>query len=773
MKIKKITELLLIPTLSLPFAVVACVDNKSDTENKGKQNSQNKTNSTPSIKNNETQLDTTFHIEPIQSYFKYNDRVVDLFKFKTPGAQSSKIEFRDFIQNNYVNKHFDFDFETFKNILINDLQMNADQVNQLKWKFDYHNIELDPSNINNVILPIKIISPANIADNDKNLFTEHRLEFRLPDIKLSSSDQKKYQEINQLNKSLKQKITPETIEISFNNSQKDGFIELLNKYDIDKLSTTQLNSIFNISGFNLEELKNGFANQDINIFVNGIDLTKNPELDKITISIRVANGKVVTDKKTGQPTKESKENVGFNIYKEIQLDDDWKQVLLQQKLNKNVLFSIKNNNIYDADFTKLNKNSFALKSLINRVDYKIVSYKPIDLRNGILELEVSYGDSKVILNKKVGTGKYSNPFQDQFVEENVNAYNFIIDTLTREDVSKVNDSIYNIYGTRLLSGGYDSTRAVYGAKITVPTFLHIGEDYLAPAYTPITAPYDGEIIGIFSREQNSAEKNDADASGTTLMMRVKKSELNLAPAEFEKQFNVSNTDELDEWMYIGFIHLDANSTMNNSNLNIHQSQYTTGNKSFSIAVNTETNKEIDVINPIKVRKGQIIGFLGTPDTNGGWMPHVHITVYNNSDKNFDNNGFYTKVTRTREKRVNDWDFVKYYKKTNSNPSKLIPKPDPFRSIRVDGVTATVSTSGQKAYVVDPITGKKVVKNDGVEREKNNPNNYEEDGQLIWISNPISNQEKRNGFVNPNVLFKIRGSESFSFDLEQLFELQDK
>ncbi|QBF34335.1 hypothetical protein EG856_00060 [Mycoplasmopsis phocirhinis] len=758
MKIKKYSSLLLIPTLTLPISVVACVNKKQEQK---PDKSEIKTDSTPKTeKNNVTQVDTTFHIEPIQTYFKYNDRVADLFKFKNPDANISKIEFRKLSQNNYINKHFDFDFTAFKNILINDLNINAEQINQLKWKFDYHNIDLDPANIHDVILPIKIISPANIKNNDKNLFVEHKLEFKLQGIKLSASDEKKYKDIDALNMVLKQNITSQSVNVNFNEDAKTEFVELLDKYDVKQLSNQNLNKLFTLSGFDLSELKNGYDDQEVNIFVNGIDLVKNQELDKITVSIRVANGKVKTDKKTNKTTKESKENIGFNIYKEIELNDAWEEVFLNQKLSANVLFSINNNNIFNADFTKLTKDDFALKSLIKRAEYKINSYRALNLRNGILELEVSLNNKKYTFNKKVGTGNYSNPFQDDFVAKNVNAYNFIIDTLTREDISKVNDSIFNIYGTNLLSGGYDSTRAVYGARVSTPSFLHLGEDYLAPAHTPVVAPYDGEIIGIFAREQNSAQKDDASAVGTSLMMRVKKSELNLTPAQLEKEFNITSTGQLDEWMYIGFIHLDANLTMNNSNLNIAQSQYTTGKNSFSIAVNSSTNKEVDVINPIKVKKGQVIGFLGTPDTNGGWMPHAHITVYNNTDKHFNENGFYTNITRTREKRINDWNFVKYYEDVQKDSTKQ--KPDPFRSIRVDGVTTKVTPGGSKVVPVDPITGEKISDQENTENE-----------HLIWISNPISDQVERNGLVDPNVLFKIRGEKSFSFDLEQLFELHDK
>ncbi|MBU4692009.1 hypothetical protein KQ875_00140 [Mycoplasma zalophi] len=726
---KKFYNLLLIPALTLPFTVAACASPKTENANN------TDINETTKNENNNvfSQLNSGFHFEPVANYFKYNDKTNEMFKFKNEGADASKIEFTDFSKNDYVPRHFNFDFDAFKKILVDQLKIDQLFVNKINYKFDYHNIRVDSANIHNVILPIKVLVPAEIENNNKKLFTEHKVEFTLKGIKLKASDIKKYQEVDKLNQELQKQINSENIQVAFDDTKKDEFVALLKKYNINELSTKQLNSIIKLSGFDLDALKQKYPGQGINIFVNEIDLTNNQELNKITLSIRIANGLFEQDRKTKELTEESKTNVGFTIHKEIELNEEWQNVFLDQKLSNNVLYSIKNNNIYNADFINLTANDFVFYSNNKDAVYKIVSYTPIDLRNGLLKFQAKINEKTYDFDKKVGVGNYTNPFEDNFVKENVNAYNFIIDTLTREDLAKVNESIYNIFGTHMLSGGYDSTRSVYAAKTSVPNFLHVGEDYLAPSFTPIVAPYDGEIIGIFNREYDASEKADASSVGTTLMMRVKKSTLNLTPAEFEKHFQIKD-DNLDSWMYIGFIHLDSNRTLS-QDIGITPLNYTSGNRKYVVADN------IDPAHPKVVKKGQIIGFLGSPDTNGGWMPHVHITVYNNTSKNYNENNFFTNVSSTREKRVNGYSVEK-----RSNPT----------SIRVDGVFAKSFGKKPVAYEVDPITGKKT---------------KTEAGEFTWISNPMSEQETRNGFVNPNVLFKIRGDESFSFDLEELFELQ--
>nr|WP_307919023.1 hypothetical protein [Mycoplasmopsis bovis] len=68
--------------------------------------------------------------------------------------------------------------------------------------------------------------------------------------------------------------------------------------------------------------------------------------------------------------------------------------------------------------------------------------------------------------------------------------------------------------------------------------------------------------------------------------------------------------------------------------------------------------------PTEVKKGQIIGFLGTQDTNGGWMAHAHVNLYTNRNFWLSPNHFNKESKQSNiDKRVKD------YKKTNKGKKK--------------------------------------------------------------------------------------------------------
>nr|WP_307937375.1 hypothetical protein [Mycoplasmopsis bovis] len=69
--------------------------------------------------------------------------------------------------------------------------------------------------------------------------------------------------------------------------------------------------------------------------------------------------------------------------------------------------------------------------------------------------------------------------------------------------------------------------------------------------------------------------------------------------------------------------------------------------------------------PTEVKKGQIIGFLGTQDTNGGWMAHAHVNLYTNRNFWLSPNHFNKESKQSNiDKRVKD------YKKTNKGKIKI-------------------------------------------------------------------------------------------------------
>ncbi|MBU4691502.1 hypothetical protein KQ872_00765 [Mycoplasma sp. ES3225-GEN-MYC] len=710
MKKNKILKLL--PVLSASVLMTAsCTLQNSNNKNK-----------------NSITADNELNTIKINNYLRYNDISHRVFKFKNHKTKLSDIEFSDISRNNYIPNKLYFDFDEFKQILIDEVKLDKSFTDSLKWKYDFHNIQPDPANINDLLMPIKLITPIDKSVAFQGLFVENTLNLKLKGLKLKSSDKKSVELINSIIEKLQAKNDLFTVEINSSNLTKKT--QLLNKWEISNFSTKQLNDIFNVKLS--KEIDFVDNTHKLDYFVKNIDFTHFEDLDKINVTIRV----VVSELNKSKPN-----NIGFDIEKGLDLnqsvnDKKIQDVLINQSLLANLHYSIFDSNIYNSDFNNLNKDDFVISSLNDNIRYEIIDYKPVNFRNGSLHLKAKISEHEYELTKKVGVGEFTNPFKNEFVKENVNAFNFIIDNLTKEDLPKVNSSIYNIYSTKLLSGGYDSTRSVYASRIDTPIFLHVGEDYLAPEYTPIIAPFDAEIVGVFARSLKDGQKEIANASGTTLMLRVEKNKLcNYSPRELEINFGINDESELENgYIYIGFIHLDAGLTMNNSDL---------GWTSSKVSLTKDGKNDFDIVEgvypdtPKKVSKGEIIGFLGTPDTNGGWMPHVHITVYNDQDKYYNENGIAYNMMQ-RSNRVNRY-------KPNSNP---------FSSIRVDGVTAKPAGA---VYETDDLTAKQ----DKTKKLDETP---------IWISNPMQQQEHRNGFVNPNVLFKIRGNESFSFDLEDYFKL---
>lgn len=155
-------------------------------------------------------------------------------------------------------------------------------------------------------------------------------------------------------------------------------------------------------------------------------------------------------------------------------------------------------------------------------------------------------------------------------------------------------------------------------------------------------------------------------------------------------------------------------------------------------------------NPLKVKQGDIIGYVGTEGENGGWMPHVHISVVAGGEKNFNDNYYYTTKKDyypTRWKRKYNPDFE-----------------GTWSSIRVPGVAFSyedysLNTQNAKLPKLNPTTGEKIKGEENLEK------------QYSYAIFPIQNQELKDGLRNPNILFKLRGEDTYAFSIERLFALE--
>ncbi|QSF13553.1 MSC_0775 family lipoprotein [Mycoplasma sp. Mirounga ES2805-ORL] len=702
-------------------------------------NSKSKSNSnSPEDKHNE--LSKTAQLSKLSKMFEENDYSDQVLKFRDPKANATTVKFEEFSENNYLPNHFNFDFEQFKKVLKNDLKFEESFINNLNYEIDYHNIQINMNNKTEVLVPVKIKLNLN-QNNLKGLYTERKIIFKLKGMK-SNQFKSENDPLILFNNELKDNLHKEDIDVKISLGN-PSIVLNIKKYGLANLSKSQINELFTLNiKKDLKSIISKYPDQEYLIKINGIQLD-NENLDTAKIRIRVSNAMA----KNGALKKgKYYDSIGFDLFKEVKLPYDKSPILFENKLQENVYVEPKGSNIYNSNFTELNKDSFNIYSLNKNISYKVINYKSIDFRNGALSLIAEYKNNGSLIQKeiikKIGVGAFTNIYEEDFTKNNVKAYNFNADFLEQTDLSKINSSIYRNYGNQIFSGGYDSTRAFYTGGIKTPISLHVGEDYLAEEYTPVVSPFNGEVIAVYAPiEPNQT----AQSVGTSLLIRIKKEELKLTPKEYEQYFN----DDLeDDYFYVGYIHLDANKTMKNSTLGWIPTQATSGSKNYAFV------QGLSPKNPTQVKKGQVVGYLGAPSTNGGWMPHVHTTVYTNRDKTFNENNFYMELDKY-DKRINNYSIEE---------GKIR-----LTTARVDGVSISTKYYGaakkHEIYEVDPIAGEPIEEMINGKQQKKIINK-----DLLWVSNPMSIWEMRKGTIDPNVIFKIRGVESFSFNIKDYFSI---
>ncbi|TDV24348.1 hypothetical protein BCF59_0309 [Mycoplasmopsis mustelae] len=694
-----------------------------------------------------TQNESLF-LTKIEDFFQYNDVSEQVLKFKIE-TNASNITFKNLSSNNYIDDYLSFDKDTFINILKQNQLVNDEQTKKLSFKFDYHNIREDLNNKNNVVIPIKIETPIEGTDSKLQLYSEVTIPFYLKGIKLSTSDAKSYDQINKLFDELKTFLDTNQINVSLKDKNDASFETIKqfidNKenaiYSFQDLNRKQLESMFTLDIPDLTALKEKYKNQTIKIFVNDVSFTHSKQFNQLSVKVRVANG---IDNTLEVNKKLPFLNVGFDKIFTINFDPE-NTLLRDEKLKENLLAKPANSNIYNQNFEDLTDRDITVLPINNVFEYKKVSFQPTDYRNGWLTFIAKYNNKFIKLTKHIGVGKFAELFDTEFLKENTNAYNFEVDHLTFEDLPRVNASIYSVYGNKLFTGGYDQTRTFYTQGLQTPISVHVGEDYLTEQHTKILAPYDGEIVAVYYPHVNEQQIKTGAGVGTVMLIRVRLSKLNLSPKILQEYFGTYDLSD-NRWVYIGFIHLDANLTLNNKQFDWTPITQTYGKRTFDII------ESVSPKTPQKFNKGDTLAFIGSLETNGGWMPHVHVTTYANNTILLNDNDFSKELTKPNlyGDRVESYDPTK----TNSNPTIA----------RVDGVyIARVSdfvASKKPIYKVDPITGEPTKET-------------VQDENLKWVSNPIQAFEIGRGVFNPNILFKLRGPQSFAFNLESFFVLSKK
>ncbi|EXU60639.1 MSC_0775 family lipoprotein [Mycoplasma mycoides] len=666
-------------------------------------------------------------LSEINQYFTKHDHNNDLVKFTTNGASGDTVEFNNIMKNNYASKYIKFDQDKFKEIIKKEFNLSDSFLNRLEFEVDYNNISRDYGNNFDIIFPIRVKLPLVSHNNFKyqqGLFIEQTFNFRIKNVKASNSEKIDVSKIKDIYNELvklkdKNNFTASVKEVT------EETKKLVDEWGIHELNSKQLGDIFEVK---TEEFDKLVKDKEVEhkVTITDVDLSdSNLAINEGLLKLRL-----------GIRSKEKETETGVNVWVKFNFDQKdtfWKELKISESIKVNtVKFSETN-----TDFTKLMNDNLIIKSkskFIKNIKLSSID-KTTDYRNSGVLLEVLTNESKdnvIKLHKKLGVGKYTDLYSADFTKNNIHAPNFATEKLTQENLKSINKDFFRQFDSELFSGGYAKSRGFYGEKIKSPQYMHVGEDYIANDFQAVVMPYDGEIIAAYELTSNIP----FSGVGTVLVAKIPVTNLPWSPKEKEIYLNDSK-----EHIFISFLHLDAQKTLNNDKLG-WSAETTELGKQRTIKV----VKEVTPKNPKKVSKGTIIGYLGDHSSNGGWMSHAHINLYTNRPSYLSENYFSSKTTKSP---VDKNRLDKYH--TND----LTNKKETFTTLGNVGVEFKPES---KIYQVDPKTGKEDKKMELQEIPV-----YLSGLNMLTI-------EKTKGYANPNLMYKLRDERTVSFSVKEVNKL---
>nr|WP_307916709.1 hypothetical protein [Mycoplasmopsis bovis] len=244
-------------------------------------------------------------------------------------------------------------------------------------------------------------------------------------------------------------------------------------------------------------------------------------------------------------------------------------------------------------------------------------------------------------------------FDKQFTKQNIKAPAFATEGITTKNLPSIDKTFFGHYNSQLFSGGYASARAFYADNVVVPRDLYtLVKTILLQIFNQSWLLMTDKLLLAYEL----TTKVVATGVGTVVVIKIPVANLDWSPKEKEIYLN-----DNDKHIYMSFLHLDAGKTLNNTSLGWQSETVTLGDKNRTIKVAPTVSADT----PTEVKKGQIIGFLGTQDTNGGWMAHAHVNLYTNRNFWLSPNHFNKESKQSNiDKRVKD------YKKTNKGKIKI-------------------------------------------------------------------------------------------------------
>ncbi|KKW61204.1 MSC_0775 family lipoprotein [Mycoplasma capricolum] len=675
-------------------------------------------------------------LSEINQYFIKHDYGEELVKFTAQGASGVTVEFNNIMKNNYASKYMKFDETKFKEIIKKEFNLSDNFLKRLEFEVDYNNISRDYGNNFDIIFPIRVKLPLVSHKNFKyqqGLFIEQTFNFKVKNVKTSASEKINIQNL----KPIFEKLTELKKKNNFSAKTKELTDEIkksINEWDIHQLSSSQLDLMFDLKTDefdNLSKIDNNGKKIEFKKTITDIDLTDsslahNQGFLKLRLGVRDN-----TDAKN--PTE-----AGVTTWVKFDFDINdlfWKKLKLSELIKINTIKYSENN----TDFTNLKNDNLLIKAKSNFI--KSIKVKSIDktndYRNSGLLLEILTNEATnnlINLHKKIGVGKYTELYEHEFFKNNIHAPNFATDRLTQENLKSINKDFFRQFDSEMFSGGYARSRGFYSEKVKTPKFMHIGEDYIAKDFEPVVMPYDGQIIAAYELTTKVAFAG----VGTVLVAKIPVDNLLWSPKEKEILLN-DNKD----CIYVSFLHLDAQRTLNNKNFNWSTETFELGSSRTMHVVKSVTPKT-----PKEVKKGTIIGYLGDNSSNGGWMSHAHVNLFTNRENYLSENYFSSKTTSLEldKKRIDG-----YHTKDKSNKDKFSP---------IGNIGVRSNEQSTKIYEVDPITG---------EIPKMNKKELPEIALYLNNLNMLG-FEKTKGYANPNLMYKLRDERTVSFSVKEVNKL---
>ncbi|ADK69363.1 hypothetical protein V2P57_04000 [Mycoplasma mycoides subsp. mycoides] len=534
-------------------------------------------------------------------------------------------------------------------------------INRLSFSIDYNNVRRNVNNIFNIVFPIRV--RLNLTSHDKakyqqGLYSEHTIEVYVKDaiskakseletLNVDKEKGKQETKVENLEEVVKQQeelkkafeelktLKSSDLKVTLNNNKFKK--DLLEKWSIHDLNSKQLKEMFAVDESKFKEIEKKYQNFEFKLTLEDVDF-KDANLKQNEGNLKIRVG--VNNKK-----ENVKDNfqAGFSLFSKFNFDWNdsfWKKLKLTDLVKVNTIANTENN----TDLSSLDKSNLIVKTYSDQIkDISINKITSKDFRNASIELNLKLLDSSSFkLVKNIGVGNYSLLFTNQFTKQHIKAPSFATERLDATILPSIDKSFFGSFNSELFSGGYGISRAFYNEKVKTPSYMHIGEDYIANDHQEVLMPYDGEVIAAYE----FTTTRPREGVGTVMVLKIPVSSLDWSPKQKEIYLN-NNSDHI----FMSFLHLDASRTLNNPKLGWQAKTVELEHISRNGRILNRGNKRtIQVVptltpnNPTKVKKGEIIGYLGSESTNGGWMSHAHVNLYTNRTHYLTKNYFNLKAS---------------------------------------------------------------------------------------------------------------------------------